>query len=464
MPTSDTSPADRHAAGLLAMLDAAVPDAAMGSAPHVPAATALADWAASGAMALTGRADGPPLAAPGHAASAVRGALALFTSLTGAHALPDAGLLGERAALMGLTRRGPWSAGGAFRTLRTSDGWVGVSLARQDDRDLVPALVGEIVPDQDYWSALSSWTGGQGADAVAERAQMLGIPAAAVPSAPGTADDEQALHRAALTLHNVTGVPLLATVGGPRRQLRSRPLVIDLTSLWAGPLCASLLGAAGACIVKVESPARPDGARFGPPAFYDVLHTGHASVTLDLASPDGRDTLLRLVEQADLVLEASRPRALRQLGIDAQEIVAAGTTWLSITAYGRTGPWDNRVGFGDDVAAGAGLVVRDRDEVLPCGDALADPLTGVHAAVAAAAALRSERAYLLDVSMRDVTAVASRGPVEPHHVRRLPSRGWQVETAEGVFPVREPYARRAGRPAASQGADTESTLARFVHC
>jgi hypothetical protein len=97
--------------------------------------------------------------------------------------------------------------------------------------------------------------------------------------------------------------------------------------------------------------------------------------------------------------------------------------------------------------------------VLPCGDALADPLTGVHAAAAAAAALLSERAYLLDVSMRDVTAVVSRGPIEPHHVRRLPSDGWQVETADRVFPVREPYARRVTGQAAPQGADTERTLA-----
>jgi crotonobetainyl-CoA:carnitine CoA-transferase CaiB-like acyl-CoA transferase len=221
--------------------------------------------------------------------------------------------------------------------------------------------------------------------------------------------------------------------------------------------------------VLTSQPGRPDGARSGAPGFYDLLHAGHASVALDLTSPGGRDALLRLIGQADLVLESSRPRALRQLGIDAEEAVAAGTSWLSITAYGRTGPWAGRVGFGDDVAAAAGLVVRDAeagadagaDAVLPCGDALADPLTGVHAAVAAAAALRGERACLLDVSMREVTALAAPGPAEPHTVRRRSPDGWEVETAGGVFPVLAPRARRAARPAAPLGADTARTLARW---
>lgn len=453
------------------MLDITIPERLGVPAPDVPPSGALADWAASGAMALTGRCDGPPLAAPGYAASAVHGALAVFGALSGAHALPDAGLLGERAALMALTRRGPWSAGGAFRVLRARDGWAGVSLARQADRELVPALVGDTVEEVNCWAALTSWVRGQSAAAVAERAQLLGIPAAAVPVRPGAADDEQAAHRAALRpegsrtvplpgepLSHTVPTPLLARPGGPRRHGRTHPLVVDMTSLWAGPLCSSLLGLAGAQVIKVETPGRPDGARFGSPAFYDVLHAGHASVALDLASPEGREALRRLVVQADLVLEASRPRALRQLGIDAEEVVASGTNWLSITAYGRTGPWSNRVGFGDDVAAAAGLVVRDEGAVLPCADAAADPLTGVHAAAFAAAALRGERAYLLDVSMRDVTALVAHGAVEPHAVRRQPDGGLLVETADQVFPVRDPRARRAKRPAAELGADTERVL------
>jgi crotonobetainyl-CoA:carnitine CoA-transferase CaiB-like acyl-CoA transferase len=361
------------------------------------------DWAASGAMALTGRRDGAPLRSPGAPATAVRVALQLFAALTRARTgvapqLPDVTLLSKRAAAYGWHRNAPWSLGGSFRCLRAADGWWGLSLARTDDVALVPALI-ERPPLDDPWAEVSAWSREQPARTVVDRAQLLGLAAAVVPDQPGVCDDEQSEHR--------QGLPLIATPGGPRRSAE-RPRVIDLSSLWAGPLCASLLQAAGADVCKVESSDRPDGARAGNRAFYERLHAGQRSVTLDFTTTDGRRELARLVADADVVIEASRPRALAQLGIDAPELVAAGTTWLSITAYGRTGPWSNRVGYGDDVAAAAGLVVRTDDGPVPCGDAIADPLTGVHAAVAVAAALLDDRAWLLDVSMRDVAAAAAR--------------------------------------------------------
>jgi len=58
-----------------------------------------------------------------------------------------------------------------------------------------------------------------------------------------------------------------------------------------------------------------------------------------------------------------------------------GIVWIGLTAYGRTGPWSNAVGFGDDCAAAAGLVVRDGDDrPMFVGDALADPVAGLMAA------------------------------------------------------------------------------------
>jgi crotonobetainyl-CoA:carnitine CoA-transferase CaiB-like acyl-CoA transferase len=346
----------------------------------------LADWAASGAMALTGRADGPPLPAPGNPAGAVRAALAVLGALTVARGeLPGVGLLGERAAIAGLTRRGPWSCGSTFRMVSTVDGWVGLSLARDSDRAALPALTQSSTVDD--WPALTRWLRTQPSAEVAQRAQLLGLAANVVPSPPGPA--------------------VRITPGGLRRPTGS-PLVVDLTALWAGPLCAHLLGLTGAQVVKVESPHRPDGARSGPADFFDLLHAGHASVALDFTDERDRARLRRLIEQADVVLESSRPRALRQLGIDAEATVAAGTIWTSITAYGRVGSAGELVGFGDDVAAAAGLFVTDGADRLPCGDAIADPVTGVHAAVATAAALRRDRACLIDISMRDITAATLR--------------------------------------------------------
>ena len=368
--------------------------------------TALADWADSGALALTGRSDGPPLIPPGAAASYVRAQL----SRLGVHA---PALLSERAAYAGLRRSGPWSCGGRFRVLPTADGHFGISLARATDAELVPALIGRASVDP--WADVFEWAAASTTDDAASRAELLGLPGGAVPTQdPGPGVTSRQLGERA-----------------PRRE----PLVVDLTSLWAGPLCAHLLGMTGARIVKIESHTRPDGARGGPPAFFDLLHRGHEQLVLDL--PHDLPALRRIIASADLVLESSRPRALLQLGLHAEEFVADGTSWLSITARGRT---SNAVGFGDDVAACAGLVVADGSDLLPIGDAVADPLAGVAAAIAAHDALLSEEARLIDVSMLGVAAEL-RGPQADGRIFLGPDNDWLAEDEHGRYVVREPRRR-----------------------
>lgn len=403
---------------------------------------ALRDWAASGAMALTGAADGPPLAAPGDPAGTVRRALARIADLTMSRCgerpeLPDERLLGERAAIAGLGRNGPWSCGGAFRAVRTADGWLGLSLARPADVEMVPALVEAVGGDP--WDAVLAWAISRPTAVTVERARLLGLAASALPEAGVTASRRP---------------PVLVDERGPRRTQREAPLVVDLTSLWAGPLCAHLLGLGGARVVKVESWSRPDGARLGPPAFFDLLHAGHAMVAFDFGSRDDLAALRELMAGADLVLEASRPRALRQLGIHAEEVVEGGTSWLSITARGRA---SDAIGFGDDVAAGAGLFARYGDAPVPCGDALADPLAGVVAAEAAVEALCESRARLIDVSMHDVAAAAAAGGTTAHDVARTVD-GWRVATASSAFPVAAPEARTASHAAGALGADNRRVL------
>ena len=183
--------------------------------------------------------------------------------------------------------------------------------------------------------------------------------------------------------------------------------MVDLSSLWAGPLCGQLLQQLGAEVVKVESLHRPDGARRGPSTFFDLLNAGKASVALDFATAEGRAQLATLIESADIVIEASRPRALRQLGIDAEAICARrpGLIWLSITAYGRAPATENWIGYGDDVGVAAGLsalVRAQTGERRIVGDAIADPLTGIHAASLAWQAWRSGAGGLIDLSMYSV--------------------------------------------------------------
>ena len=195
---------------------------------------------------------------------------------------------------------------------------------------------------------------------------------------------------------------------GSRRQV---PLVVDLSSLWAGPLCGRLLAAAGMRVVKVESTSRPDGARGGDVGFFHALNGAKEHRSLPLATAGGRDRLRRLLSTADIVIEGSRPRALRHMGIEAEEVLSArpGSVWVSITAYGRDGPWSNRVGFGDDAAAAGGLVAVAEGRPGFVADAVADPLAGMVAAGAAADAWARGGGCLLDVSLREVARHAALG-------------------------------------------------------
>ncbi|MFE9924541.1 CoA transferase [Streptomyces sp. NPDC005774] len=307
-----------------------------------------------------------------------------FTRLTGVPVdLPT--LLFLRAELAGRSLPGQTSAGGSCRLLRTADGWAAVNLARPDDTAAVPALVALLgSPETELSDAVRRATGAE----VARNAQLLGIAAAAL----GPARRSRPPVRVRRPGARRPGQPYGRGPGASR--------VVDLSALWAGPLCARLLGLAGADVVKVESTTRPDGARFGSPGFYRWLHDGHESLTLDFSS----GALAEVVAGADVVIEASRPRALRRLGVHAERFLAArpGRVWVGITGYGRD---DDRIAFGDDAAVAAGLtgLGADGDPVF-LGDALADPVTGVFAAHAAARSLARGGGELLCVSMAGCAA------------------------------------------------------------
>jgi hypothetical protein len=374
-------------------------------------------------MALTGFPD-EPLGPP---EGLVEGIDRLALSFPGLNALA---LLGERAAMMGLWRRGAVSCGGSCRLLPSADGFMAVSLPRAEDMEAVPAWlelddVPRSVPAM--WSAVASNLRDGDPARLLARAELLGLPASRVGESAGQARAPRSLLGDAPPRPDLTGL-----------------VVVDLSALWAGPLCGDLLAHAGATVVKVESTQRPDGARRGPREFFDLLNGRKRSVALDWHSHDGVRVLRELVRRADVVIEASRPRALAQLGLDGPDLVRAGgpRIWVSITGYGRSGDAANRVAFGDDAAAAGGLVVW-RDHVpLFCADAVADPITGLTAAHACLQALAAGGRWLLDISMAAVSADLS-GPTIP---------------APAGLEVAQPHARPVEMRAPEMGADTARVL------
>ncbi|HYH52209.1 MAG TPA: CoA transferase [Acidimicrobiia bacterium] len=418
----------------------------------------LAAWAGSGVMGLTGRAGGPALGPP---EGFVERLLALeerlvaeFQRLESTLELDALALLGERAALAGLRRQGDRSCGGAARLLRAGDGWLALSLARPSDVELLPAWLGDALQCvEDPWSAVAPAVADRTVSELVAGAAVLGLPAASLPVGADRPFRSQQDSPGML--------PVVCTPFGDAAPAEVRDLlVVDLSSLWAGPLGAQLLGFAGARIVKVESTGRPDGARFGPAAFFDLLHAGHESVALDFTAAEGRRDLRRLLEAADVVIEASRPRALQQLGVDAEALLRNGRPrlWISITGYGRRGDGAQRVAFGDDGAVAGGLVVWDEIGPCFCADAVADPLTGLVAATAALGSVAAGGRWLLDVSLQAVAAYFAADASPAPEPCRTASADGTVQTERGPVTVAPPRARPCRGNAAPLGAHTEAVL------
>src|SRR5947209_13675478 len=144
--------------------------------------TWAASWGSSGLACLTGLPDGPPDFSRAHVLARAEEVATAVRRRTGIPIDP-AGLLAGRAGLLGLTRRGRVSAGGATRLLPARDGWCAITLSRPDDVAAVPALLETDATDEadaDPWPVLRRWAATRPVSAVTERACLLDIPAAAL--------------------------------------------------------------------------------------------------------------------------------------------------------------------------------------------------------------------------------------------------------------------------------------------
>ncbi|MHB8466147.1 MAG: CoA transferase [Acidimicrobiales bacterium] len=389
--------------------------------PHLVVDTrdARRAWAQSGGMALTGAADGPPLAPP-----------APVASVLAATGFADAAaLVGER----GLTRNGSISCGGATRLLACADGWLAVAMARPTDEVSVPAWLG--VPAS--WDAIASRLADLPAATALEGARLLELPVAQLGEAAPVAS------------------PWRISQVAPSPALSDPPFVLDLSSLWAGPLCGDLLARSGATVVKVEDPRRPDGARLGAAPFFDLLNSAKRSVAVELSSTAFR----RLLARADVVISSARPRAFEQLGIDVAAVLSARpVVWVAITAYGWEGPERNRVGFGDDVAVAAGLVTMLDGRPGFVADAVADPLCGTLAAFAALRCVAAGGSWFVDAPL--VGAAAYTASLADNGTVAADGRDdGQWVLADGT-PVAPPRTRTSAVSARPMGADNAQLLGR----
>lgn len=320
------------------------------------------------------------------------------TTLAGGLPGEGLGVIAARAGDLGLPpASGRSNCGGATRFVEAGDGWMAVSLSRPEDVELVPAWLEIAEPSAaDLWVVVAAAVADRPVAEVVDRAAMLGIACSRV----GEMSDGRAV--------------LVDRLGDAPPRPLGEMTVVNLGSLWAAPLAGDLLARLGAKVIKVESTTRPDGAR-ATPRHYAALNHRSLSVALPLATAAGAEQLAALIARADVVIEASRPRALRRLGIDASGAIRTGPAiWVSITSHGRDDAVAHRVGFGDDAAAAGGLVgwvagPDGRAEPRFVADAVADPLTGLTAAATVCQLAATGGRWLADVALARVAAAACGG-------------------------------------------------------
>ncbi|HUI62462.1 MAG TPA: CoA transferase, partial [Steroidobacteraceae bacterium] len=181
-------------------------------------------------------------------------------------------LLLERSGLAALESVGKQSWNGTCRLLESRTGWIAVNLARARDRDALPALLGREVAG-DPWLALEEYVAASDGAEVVELGRLLGM---------ATACARRPARRAAVAPISVRAdIPETAVY---ETWERTGPLVIDLSALWAGPLCGHILASCGARVIKVESIQRPDVARLPSSDYFARLQAGKELVTLDFDS------------------------------------------------------------------------------------------------------------------------------------------------------------------------------------
>jgi len=203
--------------------------------------------------------------------------------------------------------------------------------------------------------------------------------------------------------------------------------VVEATTTWAGPMCGCILADFGADVVKVEDRAG-EVSRRSPPHLpgtdppqsfmHATVNRNKRSLTLDLRKPAGRDIFLDLAEACDVVIESFRPGTMDGWGLGYAHVRERrpSSIYVSVSGYGQYGPDCDRVGYDPLAQAASGFLSLNGS---PDGDPvkaptfLGDDLAGLHAALAALAALRHRdrtgEGQHVDVSLLDCLLFQSTG-------------------------------------------------------
>jgi formyl-CoA transferase len=198
--------------------------------------------------------------------------------------------------------------------------------------------------------------------------------------------------------------------------------VVDLSRVLAGPFCSMILGDHGAGVIKVEPPQGDDTRRWGPPfaaaeegrgdaSYYIGVNRNKRAIALDLGKPAGREVLLRLLEDADVLIENFRTGSMEAWGLGFDAVLAPRFPRLihcRVSGFGADGPLGGLPGYDAVLQAMSGLMSINGDPStgpMRIGTPLVDLSTGLYAVIGVLMALqeraRSGRGQFVDMSLYD---------------------------------------------------------------
>lgn len=197
--------------------------------------------------------------------------------------------------------------------------------------------------------------------------------------------------------------------------------VVELARILAGPWAGQTLADLGADVIKVEAPEGDDTRRWGPPfidrdgeksaAYFHATNRGKRGITCDFRTPEGQETVRRLVADADVLIENFKVGGLTKYGLDYESLkkVNPRLIYCSITGFGQTGPYAHRAGYDFIIQGMAGLMSvtgEPAGQPQKVGVAVTDVFTGVYGATAILAALvqrgRTGEGQHIDMALLDV--------------------------------------------------------------